>query len=81
MCAADLPERGHPEQAVQEGHAAQNVLSGTVTSVSFSSYFILIQHNHANDYNDDAGTAMTGLGRLHNLLHTLLLSVSPNCVL
>lgn len=41
FCAAGLFERGRPEQAVQEGHAAQNVLLGTEKNIlaSFISLF------------------------------------------
>lgn len=41
FCAADLFERGGPEQAVQEGHAAQNVLLGREKKPSFISVVII----------------------------------------
>lgn len=46
FCAAGLFERGRPEQAVQEGHAAQNVLLGTEKKYTCFFYFSSFKSKH-----------------------------------
>lgn len=45
----DLPERGRSQEAVQEGHAAQNVLPGTEHSYIFLHLKCLKRHRGDKD--------------------------------